>query len=627
VTTKPPDGASIAVEGSPIPDERPVTSPTRNARRYPTTLGGQFRRHAPQYVLGGLTLAAFQLAMNRIDIQSGHAIDYVFGPQPTSAWRPAATMLLLAVGAFVSRVASRWYLLNAGRDVEYELRFELLRKLQQLGAAFYRKMPAGEIMSRSTSDLQQVRMLFGFGIMNLVGVFFSFPSALQVMFSKSPTLALACLVNLPLVFLLSRSLSRGMYTRMRQNQAALGRMSDVLQANIAGVRVVRSFALEERELARFEVANREYLDASLGLARIRGSFGPTIGSVAAIGVLVFFWFGSALLLRGPGHGGISQGDFFAFWMAFARMAWPMIAVGFALSVVQRGRAGFARLQDVFGAQPEVVDGPRRAPKHVGGSVSVERLTFKYGERKVLDEVSFKVAPGESLAIVGRTGSGKTTLAMLLARLLPTPASAVRIDGVDVCELPLASVRSVIGYAQQDAFLFSTTVERNIGFAIDDPESPASKARIRDAAREAQVLEEALSLPDGFETVVGERGVQLSGGQKQRIALARALVWEPKILILDDPLSAVDAKTETAILSAIERQAARRTVILVTHRIAAASRCDRVIVLDEGRVVEQGTHAELVEGTGIYAAFAEEQQMARELEEIDVAAAAPLEHAS
>lgn len=571
----------------------------------------------PQYVVGTLTLAAFQLAMNLIDWQSKSAIDLVFGARPLDAWGPAATMLVLAIVAFVARIASRWFVFNAGRDAEYELRFELLRKLHQLGTAFYRKMPAGEIMSRSTSDLQQVRLLFGFGVLNLVNVCFAFASALQIMLALSPKLALACLMNLPVVTLFSRWVSRGLYVRMRENQASLGRLSDVLQANLSGVRVVRSFALEERERERFERANRDYLNASLALARLRGSLAPTIGVVAAAGYLVFFWYGSMLLLRGPDHGGLSRGAFFAFWSAFARMTWPMIAVGFSLSIVQRGRAGFARLRDVFDAQPEVVDGSRRAPRHVGGSLSVERLGFAYGAREVLGDVSFKVAPGESLAIVGRTGAGKTTLAMLLARLLPTPNGGVRMDGIDVCELPLASVRLAIGYAQQDAFLFSTTVARNIGFALDDSESPEALVRIREAAREAQVLEEILSLPEGFDTVVGERGVQLSGGQKQRIALARALIWEPKILILDDPLSAVDTRTEAAILEAIERQAARRTVILVTHRIAAASRCDRIVVLDEGRIVEQGSHGELVASGGLYAAFAEEQKMACELEEIEV----------
>jgi ATP-binding cassette subfamily B protein len=583
---------------------------------------GQFERHLPQYLVGALMLAVFQVAMNRIDHQSKSAIDDIFGATPGLAWKPAAIILGLALVAFVVRVASRWYLFNAGRDAEYELRVELLRKLHQLGTAFYRKMSAGEIMSRSTSDLMQVRMLYGFGLLNLVNVCFAFASALEVMLSMSVKLTLACLLNLPLVTLISRGVSRGLFTRTKANQAALGKMSDVLQANLAGVRVVRSFALEERERERFDATNREYLEASLALARLRGSFGPTIGAVAAIGILVCFWYGASLLLRGEANGGLTQGQFFAFWSAFARMTWPMIAVGFALSVVQRGRAGFSRLRDVFDAKPEVVDGPLAAPEHVSGALKVEHLGFAYGTRKVLDDVSFEVAPGKSLAIVGRTGSGKTTLSMLLARLLPTPPKTVCIDGTDVCALPLQAVRSVIGYAQQDAFLFSTTVQRNIGFALDEVDDPAQVHRIREAAREAQVLEEAMGLPEGFDTVVGERGVQLSGGQKQRIALARALVWKPKILILDDPLSAVDAKTEAAILEAIERQAAERTVILVTHRIAAASRCDRIIVLDEGRIVEEGTHDELVEGDGIYAAFAEEQKMARELEELELPSVAP-----
>jgi ATP-binding cassette subfamily B multidrug efflux pump len=560
-----------------------------------------------------VVLAVFQIAMNRIDWLSKSAVDTIFGPTPLLAWIPAVWIFGLAIVAFITRVSSRWFVFNAGRDVEYEVRTVLLTRLHQLGAAFYRKMSAGEIMSRATNDLAQVRMLFGFGILNIVNVVFAFASALQVMVRISPRLTLASFVTLPFLVLITRSFSRGLFTRNRANQQAIGKLSDVLQGNLAGVRVVRSFALETKELHRFQEANRSYLDASLGLARLRGSMGPMMGAVSAVGILVFMWYGGALLLDGPARGGLSQGDFFAFWLALGRITWPMIALGFALSIVQRGRAAWARIQEIFDAKPEVVGGPLPAPARFTGSLAVTDLTFAYGARKVLDGVSFDVPAGQSLAIVGRTGSGKTTMAMLLARLLPTPPKTVTIDGNDVCDLPLASVRAAIGYAQQDAFLFSTTVSRNIGFALEECDSPEAMNKIRDAAREAQVLAEAMGLPEQFDTVVGERGVQLSGGQKQRIALARALVWEPVILVLDDPLSAVDAKTEQAILGAIERQAERRTVVLVTHRVAAAARCDGIVVLDQGKVIERGTHDELLAVKGLYAAFAEEQKMATELD--------------
>ncbi len=586
---------------------------------FPRTLRGQFQRHLPVYVYGGVCLAAFQLSMNRIDWLSKAAIDDVFGKSPETVWLPSVLILGLAVVALITRVASRWFIFNAGRDVEYELRAAFLSHLHKLGAAFYRKMSAGEIMSRSTGDLLQVRLLFGFGVLNLVNVVFAFGSALQVMLTISWRLTLVSLIMLPLIILLGRSVSRQLYTRTRANQETLGKLTEVLQNNMAGVRVVRSFALERREQGRFAQANAAYLEASLGLARLRGLMGPTIGAASSLGLLAFFWYGATLLLRGPEEGGLSQGSFFAFWLAFGRMTWPMMALGFSVSILQRGRAGFSRLAEVFAAQPEVVDGPAPPPSRPEGALEVRGLSFAYGElqKPVVNQVGFALPAGGSIAVVGRTGSGKSTLAMLLARLLPTPRGAVFFDGVDLCDLPLSFVRESVGYAQQDAFLFSTTVTRNIGLSLDDPESEESLGRVREAARDAQVHAEAMSLPEQFDTVVGERGVQLSGGQKQRIALARALARTPRILVLDDPLSAVDAKTEEAILETIERHAQKCTLVLITHRVAAASRCQSIVVLDDGRVLERGTHEELVSLGGLYAAFAEEQSAARELERIDL----------
>jgi len=573
-------------------------------------------------------LAVFQFSLNRIDWLSKAIINAVFAHPPERVTRPAVFILGFALVAFVTRVASRWYIFNAGRDAEYELRALLLYRLHRLGTAFYRTMSSGEIMSRSTGDLQQVRLLLGFGVLSVMNVIFAFAGAFQVMVTISPKLTLVSFVMLPLMIVLTRTFSRRMFLKNRANQEALGKLSDVLQTNLAGVRIVRSFALEERERRRFDVQNQAYLEASLELARLRGLMMPLVGAISAVGLLAFFWYGASLLLRGPADGGLTKGDFFAFWLAYSRMTWPMIALGFSISIVQRGRAGYIRLKQIFDAVPEVSDGPLPAPSSIQGTIEVKNLCFSYGsygrkgeegEHKAVDGVSFKVNSGHSLAIVGKTGSGKSTLAMLLARLLPTPKGTVFIDGTDVCDLPLSSVRESIGYAQQDAFLFSTTVSRNIGFCLPECESDASTACIRDAAREAHVLEEALSLPEQFDTVVGERGVQLSGGQKQRIALARALVREPVVLVLDDPLSAVDAKTEAAILDAIDRQAEARTVLLVTHRVAASARCDHIVVIDAGKVVAQGTHDELIRQEGLYAAFAEEQSAKTSLEEIDAAA--------
>ncbi len=574
--------------------------------RYPISLGGQLRDKLPFYLAGGVFLLGLQYFMATRDFLVRDAVDAAVGLRAEDARRAALWILAVSVGAAVVRVLSRVAVFSAGRNVEYELRALLLDRLQKLGPSFFRRVPTGDIMSRATNDLAQVRLLLGFGVLNMLGSSFALVSALYVMLSASWKLSLASLVTLPLLALVTRSFSSRMFLRTKENQEAIGKMSERVLASLAGVRVVRAFGLVPSEQRSFEVSNQAYLERGLALARLRGSMGPIMGSLSAVGVLVTFWYGGILLDRGE----LSPGEFVAFWLALVRLTWPLLALGFVAAIIQRGRAGYERLRTVFDAVPEIVSGDLVRERPVTGALRVSGLTFLHGTRKVLDGVSFEVPAGSSVAIVGRTGCGKSTLASLLPRLLPTPPGSVFLDGDDVCALPLERVRGSIGYAQQDAFLFSTTVARNVGYALEDPD--AGEEAIHAAAAEASVEDEVRRLPDGFDTVVGERGVQLSGGQRQRVALARALLRGAPVLVLDDPLSAVDAKTEAAILSAIERQRSLRTVVLVTHRIAAARGCDRIVVLDEGKVVEEGTHEELVAKGGIYAAFAEEQELEAQL---------------
>ncbi len=569
---------------------------------------GQFYRHAPRYGVGLVLLAAYQLFQWWFDTRMRRAINFATSGASAQAIALGELLVVAALGAFVVRVLSRVAIFNAGRIAEYELRKEILERLLKLGPSFYRKMSTGEIMSRVTNDLVQVRLLLGFGILNIINTGFALVSALAVTIPISPKLTLASLLTLPFVLLITRGFSKHFYTRTRDNQDALGKMSARVLSSVAGVRVIRSFALEAEEIAAFEKTNQAYLDKSLALARLRGALGPILQATMSIGVLVVFWYGGLMML----HGELDAGGFLSFYRALGRLTWPLISLGFVVGLLQRGRAAFSRLTDIFNAEPDIVDGDQALPQPSQGQLSVRHLSFAYKDRTVLDDVSFELPAGGSLAIDGRTGSGKTSLAVLLARLQPTPRGSVFLDGVDVCDLPLDAVRQTVGYAQQNAFLFSTTVARNIGFSLNEPDEPEAIVKVEEAAREACIEDEVLDLPDGFDTVVGERGVQLSGGQKQRVALAAAFASEPKVLVLDDPLSAVDARTERAILSAIDRQRARRGLILITHRVSAAAHCDRILVLEKGRIVERGTHQELSKSGGIYAIFSEEQRIENEL---------------
>jgi ATP-binding cassette subfamily B protein len=586
----------------------------------PYGLWAQLRRHSLRYGVGFVLLAAYQAAQYFFDTRLMLAIDAGMAGDQALATHLGLLLLGIAVGSFGVRVLSRVTIFNGGRLAEYELRRALLHRLQQLGPSFYRRMSAGEIMSRATNDLTHVRLLLGFAVLNVINTIFALTSALAVALTISVELTLASLAILPPLALVTGRFAHSMFQLTRDNQAALGRMSERVQASLAGVRVVRSFGLEAHERREFEKTNQDYLGKSLALARLRGAMGPIMQSIGTLGVLIVFLYGGHLMLEDK----LAPGGFLAFYRALARLTWPLIALGFLVSLVQRGRAAYARLVEIFESEPEISDGPAPAPDRIEGRLEVRGLSFAYGANEVLEDVSFTLPVGGSLAVLGRTGSGKSTLAALLPRLQPTPHGSVYLDGQDVCELPLEVVRRSIGYSPQTAFVFSTTVGRNIGYVLDEPDEPEALLTVREAAERARVLDEVLALPDGFDTVVGERGVQLSGGQRQRVALARALVAEPKVLVLDDPLSAVDARAERAILDALEQRAHRGGVLLITHRVSAAARMDSILVLDRGRVVERGTHEELVAAGGLYATFASEQQLESELEALEAAELVPAE---
>ena len=578
----------------------------------PGSLWGDLVRRIRPYrgrvAIGLVALVATNLLQQTIPYLLRGAVDALQAIDVEGLRGHALGVAAVALVAALTRVYSRTAIFYVGRDIEFDLRNDLLNKLHILGPSFFRRMPTGETMSRAINDLTQVRLMVGFGSLNVVNSVLAYGLALAFMLSMSVELTLWALAPYPLLLLTTRWLGRLMFTHSTAAQEALGELSTRVQETLSGIRLVRAFAIELEQRAHFETANQNALQRNMMLVTLRGLMWPLLLGVGSLGTLLVLWRGTWMVQ----HDALTLGELLAFLAYGESLKWPTMGLGYVLAVVQRGRASYNRIREILLATPDVCEPVDPKTPSGPGALSVRNLSYSYDGNRVLDNVSFELPAGSSLAIVGRTGSGKSTLGMLLPRLLPTPAGTVFLDGQDVSACALAPLRRAVGYAQQEPFLFSASVARNVGYRFEELESPEAMARIRQATREASVLDEIEALPDGFDTLVGERGVQLSGGQKQRVALARALLNEPQVLVMDDPLSAVDARTEASILEALERAGRGRTMILITNRVAAAAACDQILVLDGGRVVERGHHDTLVRAGGLYARLADRQRLEQEL---------------
>ncbi len=530
-------------------------------------------------------------------------------------WEIAKDMALIVLGVaalmWIVRTSSRVLIFNAGRDVEFDLRNQFLAHIHRLGPRFFRTFATGDIMSRATSDLNQVRLLVGFGVLQSINTVFAYVVCLPLMVSISPKLTLWALSPYPLFVIATWIFSRLLFRHSQAAQKALAALAERTHEQLAGLRLIRAYGIEPEMEVHFESVNQDALQKNMKLAVLQGIMWPFLMAITSAALLVAIAVGGNMVL----HDELSVGEFAAFNAYLGQLIWPTLAFGFILSVLQRGRAGYTRVREVLDFAPDHIDGERPFPRDARGEIEVRNLSFEIDGQKVLDDVSFHVPAERTVAIVGTTGSGRSTLAALLPRILDTPRDCVFIDGADVCDFRIEELRHHVAYGAQVPFLFSTTIERNLAFGDDSPVDVTAE-QLSNVARQAAVDDEIQGFAKGYQTLVGERGVQLSGGQKQRVALARALLLEPAVLILDDPLSAVDANTEQTILRALERMRVGRTMVLVTNRVVAAKLADEILVMDGGRIVQRGTHDELSQTAGFYGALCARQQIEAELAEWD-----------
>jgi len=544
----------------------------------------------------------------------------------------AGLLLAIAVTKGIFQFLTRWVVIGVSRDIEFDLRNDLFERLEGLSYSYYQRHRTGDIMARATNDLNAVRALLGPAIMYSANTIVYTAGALAFMVTINPRLTLLTFLPLPAVSVIIQTFGRRIHERFERIQAMFSEISARAQENFSGARLIRAYVQEEAEIKAFERENKEYIRRSLKLVRLMGMLWPTLELMLGCAVVLVLWLGGREVLTGqstfarvtslvadyPGitttlklDGSMSVGQFVSFSTYMMQLTWPIIALGWVINIFQRGTASLGRINEIMQEQPAIQDAPEAQAREIAGEIEFRNLNFSYEGKQVLHDVNLRVPAGSSLAIVGPTGSGKTTLVNLVPRIYDADAGAVLIDGRPIRDYSLESLRQSIGFVPQETFLFSDRIRENIAFGVES----ASDADVHNAADAANIAVDIEGFPDGYETMVGERGITLSGGQKQRTAIARALIRNPKILILDDALSSVDTHTEDKILNHLRDVMKGRTTIFISHRVSTVRNADRIAVLHGGRIVELGTHDELLALNGYYSDLYNKQLLEEELAEV------------